>query len=110
MSGAALTVIIQRRDAPDWIYHGYSMRFVTLPLIGALAISLYADEGMWPFNQFPTDAVKQKHGFAVTNDFLNNLRLASVRIGGGSGSFVSPGGLLLTTQHIASGCLLNITI
>ena len=38
-------------------------------------------------------------------ELLDNLRLASVRVGGGSGSFVSDHGLLLTNQHLVSGCL-----
>jgi len=68
-----------------------------------------ADEGMWPFDQFPKDAVRQKYDFEVTRQFLDNLRLASVRIGSGSGAFVSPRGLLLTNQHIVSGCLAKLS-
>ena len=48
------------------------------------APAIFADEGMWPYNQFPKDKV------AVTTEFLDNLRLASVQVAGGSGSFVSP--------------------
>ena len=70
-----------------------------------LAAPMTADEGMWLFNQFPQEAVKQKHSFDVTPAYLDSLRLASVRIGGGSGSFVSPGGLLLTNQHLVASCL-----
>jgi hypothetical protein len=65
----------------------------------------WADEGMWPFNQFPKEAVAQKHKFDVSTDFLDPLRMASVRLTGGSGSFVSPNGLVLTNQHLVSGCL-----
>jgi hypothetical protein len=64
-----------------------------------------ADEGLWPYNQFPTATVKQKRGFEVTDAFLDHLRLSSVQIGGGSGSFVSPSGLLLTNRQIAGACL-----
>ena len=64
-----------------------------------------ADEGLWLFDRLPKEAVRQKHSFEVTADFLDHLRLASVRIGGGSGVFVSPRGLLLTNQHIVAGCL-----
>jgi hypothetical protein len=79
-------------------------------LLAAICIlPLGADEGMWPFHQFPTDAVRQKHGFEVTTQFLDNLRLASVRIGGGTAAFVSPNGLLLTNQHIVSGCLAKLS-
>ncbi len=41
-----------------------------------------ADEGMWLFNQFPKDAVQEKYNFAVTPEFLDNLRLAAARIPG----------------------------
>src|SRR6478609_5546235 len=67
-----------------------------------------ADEGLWPFNQFPKEAVQQKYKFDVTDDFLNNLRLASVQLAGGSGSFVSPNGLVLTNQHIIAPCVPDV--
>src|SRR5580692_10203359 len=68
-------------------------------MLTLLLISLLADEGMWPYNQFPKDKV------AMTTEFLDNLRLASVQIAGGSGSFVSPNGLILTNQHLVTTCL-----
>ncbi len=64
-----------------------------------------ADEGLWLWNQFPAETVKQKHDFEVAPAFLDELRLASVRIGGETGSFVSPGGLMLTTRQVANACL-----
>jgi hypothetical protein len=63
---------------------------------------------MWLFNQFPKDAVLQRQKFEATDEFLNRLRLASAQVGGGSGSFVSPNGLLLTNQHIAAGCVPDV--
>jgi hypothetical protein len=66
-----------------------------------------ADEGLWPYNQFPAQALKEKHGFDAPVGFLDRLRLASVRIGGESGSFVSPNGLLLTTRAVVGGCVKN---
>jgi hypothetical protein len=64
---------------------------------------------MWLYNQFPKDAVQEKYNFAVSPAFLDNLRLAAVRIPGGSASFVSPTGLLLTNQHLISGCLAKLS-
>ncbi|MEP6920130.1 MAG: S46 family peptidase [bacterium] len=58
------------------------------------------DEGMWPFNNVPRAEIKRKYGFDVTDAFLTKLQLASVRFPGGSGSFVSPEGLVLTNYHI----------
>jgi hypothetical protein len=66
-----------------------------------LHITALADEGMWPFNNVPRAEIKKKYGFEVTDEWLNKVRLASVRFNnGGSGSFVSPNGLVLTNYHI----------
>ena len=66
-----------------------------------LNITALADEGMWTFNNVPKAEIKKKYGFEVTDDWLNKVRLASVRFNnGGSGSFVSPNGLVLTNYHI----------
>src|SRR5437773_5343890 len=67
----------------------------------ALQFTARADEGMWPFNNIPRAEIKKKYGFEVTDEWLNKVRLASVRFNnGGSGSFVSPNGLVLTNYHI----------
>jgi hypothetical protein len=59
------------------------------------------DEGMWTFNNVPKEDIKQKYGLDVTDDWLRKVQLASVRFNnGGSGSFVSPNGLVLTNYHI----------
>lgn len=69
--------------------------------ISALNIPALAEEGMWTFNNVPRAEIKKKYGFEITDEWLNNVRLASVRFNnGGSGSFVSPNGLVLTNYHI----------
>ena len=65
-----------------------------------LAPVTLADEGMWPFNQVPRAEIKRKYGFEVTDEFLKRLQLASVRFPNGSGSFVSPAGLVLTNYNL----------
>ncbi len=60
-----------------------------------------ADEGMWPFNNIPRAEIKKRYGFDVTDEWLKKVQLASVRFNsGGSGSFVSSTGLVLTNYHI----------
>ncbi len=67
----------------------------------ALNVTAWADEGMWPFNNVPRAEIKRKYGFEVTDAWLRKVQMASVRFNnGGSGSFVSPNGLVLTNYHI----------
>jgi hypothetical protein len=84
------------------------MKIPGIILACALCLPVAADEGMWLFNQFPIDQVKKAYGFDVTDQFLDNLRLASLRIGGSSGSFVSSGGLVLTHRGAVAGCVAGL--
>ena len=79
---------------------------LSLVLLVAGATMLAADDGIWLFNQFPKQTVKQKYGFDVTDQFLDRMRAGTVRFYGiASGSFVSPSGLLFTNHHVASECI-----
>ena len=65
-----------------------------------------ADEGMWTFNNFPSETFKKKYGWAPTQEWLDHVRLSSVRIAGGcSASIVSPQGLVMTNHHCAHECI-----
>jgi len=69
-------------------------------------IRLGADEGMWTFDNPPTKQLESKYKFTPTAAWLDHVRLSSVRMNdGGSASFVSPKGLLLTNHHVARGQL-----
>lgn len=83
------------------------IRLLTLALVfGALPLSAPAEEGMWLFNEFPVEQVKQRYKFEPTEEWLERLRLASVRFNnGGSGSFVSPNGLAMTNHHVGRECI-----
>jgi hypothetical protein len=65
-----------------------------------------ADEGMWTFDNPPLKQLQQKYRFSPSQEWLDHVRLACVRLNdGGSGSFVSAHGLLLTNHHVARGQL-----
>jgi len=65
-----------------------------------------ADEGMWTFDNPPIKQLQQKYRFTPTQEWLDHVRLSCVRFNdGGSGSFVSPHGLVLTNHHVARGQL-----
>ena len=70
--------------------------------LAALSASIFADEGMWTFDNPPVQQLKARYGFTPTKAWLDHVRLSSVRFNdGGSGSFVSPHGLVLTNHHVA---------
>src|SRR5215216_680578 len=72
-----------------------------LLLATTLAPVTFADEGMWPINNVPKAEIKRKYGFEVTDAWLKKVQMSAVRFNnGGSGSFVSPEGLVLTNYHI----------
>lgn len=71
---------------------------------------LTSDEGMWLLNDFPSDRLGRRHGFAPTQAWLDEVRLSSVRLARGcSGSFVSSRGLVMTNHHCAVGCIQQLS-
>jgi len=65
-----------------------------------------ADEGMWTFDNPPKKQLKEKYGFDITQEWLDHVRMSSVRFNdGGSGSFVSSNGLVMTNHHVGLGQL-----
>ena len=89
-------------------------RFPVFPMLLLFGVSVrpiaFADEGIWLYNGFPKGRVAEKHKLKVADQFLERLRLGSVRLNnGGSGSFVSPGGLIFTNHHVASECIQKLS-
>lgn len=71
---------------------------------------LHADEGMWLYNDLPRSYLAEKYGFEVTDKWADHLMRSSVRFNsGGSGSFVSSNGLVLTNHHVASDTLFKLS-
>ena len=74
---------------------------IILSAVPLAASRSVADEGMWLFNDLPRKLLQERHGFTPTDAWADHLRLASVRFNnGGSASFVSRDGLVLTNHHV----------
>ncbi|MFO1062729.1 MAG: S46 family peptidase [Pirellulales bacterium] len=74
------------------------------------ASSARADEGMWLFNALPKKQLSERHRFNATDDWAKHLMLSSVRFNsGGSASFISSNGLVLTNHHVASDTLYKLS-
>ena len=83
-----------------------SLLILPAALLLAASPVIRAEEGMWTFDNPPLKLLKAKYNFTPTQAWLDHLRLSSVRLNdGGSGSFVSSNGLLLTNHHVARGQL-----
>ena len=85
------------------------INIISILLLG-LTMNLNSDEGMWTLDNLPLPYLKENYRFTPAVSFLKNTQLSSVRFNdGGSGSFVSNRGLVLTNHHVAMGQLQKIS-
>jgi Peptidase S46 len=83
---------------------------VLLVICLASPLLLRADEGMWTFDNFPSRTVGAKYGFAPSQQWLDHVRLSSLRIAEGcSASFISPHGLVMTNHHCVLDCVQQLS-
>src|SRR5205823_7721568 len=87
-----------------WMY--FLTGLVAVAVMATPAHFAKADEGMWLFNNPPRKILKEKYGFDATDKWLEHVQKSSVRFNsGGSGSFVSADGLVMTNHHVGADAL-----
>jgi hypothetical protein len=75
-----------------------------------LTLAACADEGMWLFNAPPRQLLRERYQFDASDSWLEHLQKASVRFNsGGSGSFVSEDGLLISNHHVGADALQKLS-
>ncbi|PYS47124.1 MAG: hypothetical protein DMG13_28680 [Acidobacteria bacterium] len=87
-----------------------SLAAMLLLIVLAGSTHTVADEGMWTFDNPPLKQLGDRYGFTPSQQWLDHIRLSSIRFNdGGSGSFVSPNGLAITNHHVAFGQLQKVS-
>ena len=65
---------------------------------------------MWLFNQSPRQLLRERYQFDATDAWLDHLQKSSIRFNsGGSGSFVSEDGLLISNHHVGADALQKLS-
>ena len=85
------------------------MKIIVWVLAMAAALPAWADEGMWTFDNFPAQSVQQTYGARITPEWLDHVRLSTLRLSNCTASFVSPQGLILTNHHCVESCLAELS-
>jgi hypothetical protein len=85
-------------------------RLSSIVAVVASILTVHGDEGMWLFTDPPRKLLRERHGFEVTDAWLERLQKASVRfMSGGSGSFVSEDGLVMSNHHVGADAIQKLS-
>ena len=78
--------------------------------LSAAAVSpAMAGEGMWTFDNFPADRMREELGWAPDQPWLDRVMAGIARVPGCSASNVSGQGLVLTNHHCVISCVTSLS-
>ena len=100
------------RPPPSGVTHAQAFLSLSAAIAASLAgAALVADEGMWRLDQLPLDQIQRQYGVKLAPADLARVQGAVVRIStGGTGTFASANGLILTNHHVALDCIRTSTL
>ncbi|WP_316358687.1 S46 family peptidase [Candidatus Neptunichlamydia sp. REUL1] len=76
----------------------------------ALTSHCFSDEGMWPLNQIPQKQIYESYGEDLDEEWATHAQQSCLRVSfGGSASFVSPNGLVMTNHHVGSKAIYDFS-
>jgi hypothetical protein len=79
-------------------------------LTALTVVPALADEGMWPFDNVPTGAVRKAYGVTIDQAWLDHVRLSTIRLSSGcSASVVSGQALVLSNYHCVVDCVQSLS-
>jgi len=100
--GIEPTVAPEMRTTKQWL--------AVAGVAAALTQTVQSDEGMWLYSSPPKEQLRSKYGFELTAGWLDHLMKSSVRFNsGGSGSFVSEDGLVISNHHVGADALQKVS-
>ena len=89
-----------------------SATLAVLIATGSFAHFALTDEGQWTPDQIQSLNLRRAGLRIPVRDIFNpggpGIHEATVRLGGGTGEFVSPDGLIMTNHHVAFGAVARI--
>lgn len=96
---------MQAPEFAPWSRTG--LRVVAILAVGHVLMAQAAPPAgkMWLLEEPPLEHIREHYGVELDAGWLEETRLSGLRFGGGTGSFVSAEGLVLTNHHVVRGNL-----